>query len=83
MLNSVQVGLKKHISLSTSKSGNMRSILKIKNPTSHFEDHLRYDVVGAVPTGHFENHLSSDVSGAVSLITKLEFKTTKRDFKRS
>ena len=29
MLNSVQVGLKKHSSLSTSKSDNMRSILNI------------------------------------------------------
>ena len=44
MLNSVQVGLKKHSSLSTSKSDNMRSILKIKKPTSHFEDRLRSDV---------------------------------------
>ena len=83
MLNSVQVGLKKHSSLSTSKSDNMRSILKIKKPTIHFEDHLRSDVVGAVPTIHFENHLRSDVSGAVSLITEPELKTTKRDFKRS
>ena len=41
MLNSVQVGFKKHSSLSTSKSDNMRSILKIKKPTSHFEDHFR------------------------------------------
>ena len=61
MLNSVQVGLKKHISLSTSKSDNMRSILKIKKPTSHFEDRLRSDVAGAVPTSHFENHLRSDI----------------------
>lgn len=83
MLYSVQVGLKKHSSLSTSKSDNMRSILKIKKPTSHFEDHLRSDVAGAVPTSHFENHLRSDVSGAVSLITEPELKTTKRDFKRS
>ena len=70
MLNSVQVGLKNHSSLSTSKSDNMRSILNIKKPTSHFEDHLRSDVVGAVPTRHFENHLRSDVSGAMSLITE-------------
>ena len=61
----------------------MRSILKIKKPTSHFEDHLRFDVVGAVPTSHFENLLRSIVSGAVSLITKLELKTTKRYFKTS
>ena len=61
----------------------MRSILKIKNPTSHFEDHLRPDVDGAVPTNHFENHLRSDVSSAIYLITGLELKTTKRDFKRS
>ena len=61
MLNSVQVGLKKHSSLSTSKSNNMRSILKIKKPTSHFEDRLRSDVAGVVPTSHFENHLRSDV----------------------
>ena len=47
MLNSVQVGLKKHSWLSTSKSDNMRYILKIKKPTSHFEDHLRCDVAGA------------------------------------
>ena len=39
MLNSVQVGLKKHSSLSTSKSNNMGSILNIKKPTKHFEDH--------------------------------------------
>ena len=83
MLNSVQIGFKKHSSLSTSKSDNMRSILKIKNPTSHFEDHFRSDVAGAVPTSHFENHLRFDVSGAVSLITKPDLKTTKRDFKRS
>ena len=44
MLNSVQVGFKKRSSLLTSKSDNMRSILKIKNPTSHFEDHLRSDL---------------------------------------
>ena len=68
MLNSVQVGLKKHSSLSTSKSDNMRSILKIKNPTSHFEDHLRLDVASAETTSHFENHLRFDVSGVVSLI---------------
>ena len=37
----------------------MRSILKIKKPTRHFEDHLRSDVAGAVPTSHFENHLRS------------------------
>ena len=61
----------------------MRSILKIKNPTSHFEDHLRSNVAGAVSTSHFENHLRSYVSGAVSLITEPELKTTKRDFKRS
>jgi len=83
MLNSVQVGFKKHSSLSTSKSDNMRSILKIKKPTSHFEDHLRSDVAGAMPISHFDNHLRSDVSGAVSLITEPELKTTKRDFKRS
>ena len=47
MLNIVQVGIKKHSSLLTSKSDNMRSILKIKKPTSHFEDHLRCDVAGA------------------------------------
>ena len=61
MLNSVQFGLKKKNSLSTSKSENMRSILKIKKPTSHFEDRLRSDVAGAVLTSHFENHLRSDV----------------------
>ena len=44
---------------------------------------MRSDVTGAVPTSHFENHLMSDVSSAVSLITELEFKTKKRDFKRS
>ena len=70
MINSVQVGIKNHSSLSTSKSDNMRSILKIKNPTSHFEDHLRSNVAGAVPTSHFENHLRSDVSSTVSLITE-------------
>ena len=47
----------------------MRSILKVKKPTSHFEDRLRSDVAGAVPTSHFENHLRFDVFGAVSLIT--------------
>ena len=83
MLNSVQVGLKKHSSLSTYKSDNMRLILKIKNPTIHFEDHLRSDVTSAVPTSHFENHLRSDVSGVVSLITEPKLKTTKRYFKRS
>ena len=57
--------------------------MEIKNPTSHFEDHLRSDVAGAVPTSHFENHFRSDVFGAVSLITEPELKTTKRDFKRS
>ena len=62
---------------------NMRSILKIKKPTSHFEDHLRSDVTGAVPRSHFENHLRFDVSGAVSLVIELEMKTTKRDLKRS
>ena len=60
----------------------MRSMLKIKNPTSHFEDHLRSNVAGAVPISHFENHLRSDVSGVVSLITEAELKTPKRDFKR-
>ena len=83
MLNSVQVGLKKHSSLSRSKFDNMRSILKIKKPTSHFEDHLRSDVAGVMPISHFDNHLRSDVSHAVSLITEPELKTTKRDFKRS
>ena len=83
MLNSVQVGLKKNSSLSTSKYDNMSSILKIKKPTDHFEDHLRSDVAGAVPTSHFENHLRSDVSSVVSLIAEPELKTTKRDFKRS
>ena len=83
MLNLVQVGITKNNSLSTSKSDNMRSILKIKNPTSHFEDHLRSDVAGAVPTSHFDNHLRLDVSNAVSLITEPELKKTKRDFKRS
>ena len=68
MLNTVQVGLKKNSPLLTSKSDNMRFILKIKNPTSHFEDHLRHDVASGEPTSHFENHLMSDVSGAVSLI---------------
>ena len=48
----------------------MRSILKIKKPKSHFEDHLRSDVSGAVLTSHFKNHLRFDVSGAVSLITE-------------
>ena len=47
MLNIVQVGIKKYSSLLTSKSDNMRSILKINKPTSHFEDHLRPDVSGA------------------------------------
>ena len=61
----------------------MRSILKIKNPSIHFEDHLRSDVVGVVPTSHFENHLRSDVFGVVSLITEPKLKTTKRNFKRS
>ena len=61
----------------------MRSILKIKKPPSHFEDHLRYYVASAVPTSHFENHLRSDVSGAVSLITEPKLKTTRRYFKRS
>ena len=83
MLNSIQVGIKNHSSLSTSKYDNMRSILKIKKPTIHFEDHLSSDVASAIPTSHFENHLRSDVSGAISLITELELKTTKRDFKRS
>ena len=69
MLNSVQVGIKKNSSLSTSKFDNMRSILKIKNHASHFEDHLRSDVVGVVPTSHFENHLRSYVSHPLSLIT--------------
>ena len=62
-----------------SKSDNMSSILKIKKPTNHFEDYLRPNVAGAVPTSHFENHLRSDV---VSLITKKDLKTTKREFKR-
>ena len=57
--------------------------MEIKNPTSHFEDHLRSNVAGAVPISHFENHLRSDVSGVVSLIIEPELKTTKRDFKRS
>ena len=70
MLNSVQLGIKKHSSLSTYKYNNIRSILKIKNPTSHFEDHLRPDVTGVEPTSHFENHLRSDVSGVVSLINE-------------
>ena len=83
MLNSVQVGIKNHTSLSTFKYDNKRSILKIKKPTSHFEDHLRYDVAGAVPTSHFENHLRSNVSRAISLITQRELKKTKRYFKRS
>ena len=61
----------------------MRSILKIKKPTSHFEDHLSSDVARAMPTSHFENHLRSDFSGAVSLIIEPELKKTKRDFKRS
>ena len=61
----------------------MRSTLKIKKPTIHFEDYLWSDVVDAVPTSHFENHLRYDVSGAVSLITEPELKTTKRDFKMS
>ena len=59
----------------------MRSILKINKTTSHFDDHLRFDVIGVVPTIHFENHLRSDVAGAISLITELELKTTKRYFK--
>ena len=83
MLNSVQVRIKKHSSLSTSKSDNMRSILKIKKPTRHFEDHFRSDVAGTVPTRNFENHLRSYVSGAIYLITEPELKTTKKDFKRS
>ena len=61
----------------------MISILNIKKPTSHFEDHFRPDVAGVEPTSRFENHLRSDVSGAVYLIIELELKTTKRDFKRS
>ena len=40
---------------------------------------MRSDLAGAVPTSHFENHLRSDV---VSLITKQDLKTTKREFKR-
>ena len=68
---------------SRSKFDNMRSILKIKNPRSHFEDHLRSDVAGAMPTSHFENHLRSGVFSVVSLITEPELKETKRDFKRS
>ena len=82
MLNSVQVGIKNNGSLSTSKSNNMGSILKIKKTTSHFEDHLRSNVSGAAPTSHFENHSRSDVSGAISLIIDLEMKKTQRDFKR-
>ena len=79
-----KTGMKKVlVDLSTSKSDNMRSILKIKKPTSHFEDDLGSDVAGAVPTSHFENHLRSDVSSAVYLITEPKLKTTKRDFKRS
>ena len=80
ILNSVQVGIKKHSSLSTSKSNNMRSILKIKKPTSHFEDHLRSDVAGVVPTNHFENHLRSDVSSVVSLITDPRVEDNKERF---
>ena len=68
MLNTVQVGIKKHSSLLTSKSDHMRSIINIKKHTSHFEDHLRPDVVGAEPTSDFESHLRPNVSGAVSLI---------------
>ena len=83
MLNPVHVGIKKHNSLSTSKSDNIRSILKIKKPRSHFKDHLRSDVDGAVPTSHFENHLRYDVFGAISLITEPELETTKGYFKRS
>ena len=41
------------IESSTSKSDNMRSILNIKKPTSHFEDHLRSDVASAVPITNF------------------------------
>ena len=48
MLNSIQVGIKKNSSLSTYKSDKMRSILKIKKPTRHFENHLRYDFSGLV-----------------------------------
>lgn len=82
-LSAVQVGLKKHSSVPTSKSDHMRSRLKIKKSTSHFEDHSRFDVSGAVPTSHFENDLRSDVSGAVCTIAEPELKTIKRDFKRS
>ena len=56
----------------------MRSILKIKKRTSHFEDHLRSYVAGAVPTSHFENHLRLDVSSAVSLITEPELNNKER-----
>ena len=83
MLNSVQVGIKKNSSLFTSKFDNMRSILKIKKPSSHFEDHLRTNVSGAMPISHFDNHLRSNVSGAVSLITEPELKKTKTYFKSS
>ena len=61
----------------------MRSITNIKNPTGHFEDHLRCDIICEVPTIHFENHLRLNVSGAVSLITKPDLKKTNRDFERS
>ena len=51
------------------------SILKIKKPTSHFEDHLRSDVAYAVPTSHFENHLrnlsQSSVASLCFYICKL------------
>ena len=49
MLNSVQVGLQNHSSLSTFKFDNKRSILNIKKPIDHFEDHLRSDVAVVVP----------------------------------
>ena len=60
----------------------MRSILKIKKRTSHFEDHLRSYVAGAVPTSHFENHLRSDVSSVVSLITEPRVEDNKERFQK-
>ena len=74
-----KTGMKKVlVDLSTSKSDNMRSILKIKKPTSHFEYHFKFGVAGAVPTSHFENPSRSNVSDAISLITEPELKTTDR-----
>ena len=77
---SVQVGIKKNSSLSTSKSNNMRSILKMKKPTRHFEDHLRPDVASAVPTNLFENHLRSNFYRAMIFNNRAIFEDNKERF---